>query len=524
MNQPVTAIEAYRPQNQLATWTPTFAVSPIEMQARVQAKHDFFQGVMRKGEHYGLPPGMEKPKEGQPAPRPALLKSGAELLLSSMGLFAELSDAETPIRDYDGSQNGGEALIAYRRICRIYRQTGPTENERVRVVQAEGFCSSRETKYRYREGGRKCPSCGSPAIIKGREDFGGGWLCFAKKGGCGDKFPAEDARILSQQLGRVPNPDIADQENTILKMADKRAYVAATLLATGCSDIFTQDIEDDPRFQDEPKDVTPRNNNRNDAPPQSSEPVGDGLIQSIKSMWGHLSQQEQWAMVIKATGGKARDIERATAEQGAAIYNELRKNAPQTHAVETPPAVTPPTPAEYIASTISRYAIPEDVISSLWSDLIGDARENYPTWDRGEVDMLRDFGKAMLAWVKAQREQQTAPQTQAEPTLEQQTEATEEKAETPEDALDKDLDSFASPKVAEQMTRSTIDPQIIENLRGMRPPHAIKLLCVTAEGVGLSGQDLRDIVKKAIGDAEVLTQVTYDKVMSTLQQMPRKTG
>jgi hypothetical protein len=113
-----------------------------------------------------------------------------------------------------------------------------------------------------------------------------------------------------------------------------------------------------------------------------------------------------------------------------------------------------------------------------------------------------------VEWVKAQSE------TKSEQTA-------EIKAEAPEDALDKDLDSFASPKVTEQTTHKTIDTQIIEEFRGLRKPHEIKLLCVTAESVGLTGVNLRDIVKKATG-GEVLTQVTYDKVMSTLQQMAKK--
>ena len=33
-----------------------------------------------------------------------------------------------------------------------------------------------------------CPHCGADAIIRGREEYGGGWLCFKKKGGCGAKF------------------------------------------------------------------------------------------------------------------------------------------------------------------------------------------------------------------------------------------------------------------------------------------------------------------------------------------------
>ena len=45
-------------------------------------------------------------------------------------------------------------------------------------------------------------------------------------------------------LYRIPNPDGADVVNTIQKMAQKRALVAATLIATSASEFFTQDIED----------------------------------------------------------------------------------------------------------------------------------------------------------------------------------------------------------------------------------------------------------------------------------------
>jgi hypothetical protein len=45
-------------------------------------------------------------------------------------------------------------------------------------------------------------------------------------------------------LYRIPNPDVADLVNTIQKMAQKRALVAATLIATSASEFFTQDVED----------------------------------------------------------------------------------------------------------------------------------------------------------------------------------------------------------------------------------------------------------------------------------------
>ncbi len=91
---------------------------------------------------------------------------------------------------------------------------------------------------------RACPNCGKPAIIKGKAEYGGGWVCFKKKGGCGSTFPDNAPEITGQEVGQIKNPDIADQTNTILKMAQKRAFVAATLIATNTSDYFTQDMED----------------------------------------------------------------------------------------------------------------------------------------------------------------------------------------------------------------------------------------------------------------------------------------
>ena len=49
---------------------------------------------------------------------------------------------------------------------------------------------------------------------------------------------------MSTRLYRIPNPDGADVVNTIQKMAQKRALVAATLIATSASEFFTQDVED----------------------------------------------------------------------------------------------------------------------------------------------------------------------------------------------------------------------------------------------------------------------------------------
>jgi hypothetical protein len=80
-------------------------------------------------------------------------------------------------------------------------------------------------------------------------------ICFRKKGGCGAKFLIGDPQIEGQQVGRVPNPDICDQVNTIQKMATKRALIAAVLIAVNASEFFTQDVEDFPPRAPRPRDA-----------------------------------------------------------------------------------------------------------------------------------------------------------------------------------------------------------------------------------------------------------------------------
>lgn len=192
-----------------------------------QAKKDLIDGIMRQGVDYGVIPGTTKP---------TLLKAGAEKATSFFGLSARFRDAEV-IEDFTGRDHDGEPFFFYRRTCDLYRGD-------YLIASVDGSCNSWEKKYRYRSTERVCPNCGKAAIIKGKVEFGGGWLCYKKKDGCGAKFADNDPAIVNQEIGQVKNPDVADLANTILKMADKRALVAATLIATGLSEYFTQDMED----------------------------------------------------------------------------------------------------------------------------------------------------------------------------------------------------------------------------------------------------------------------------------------
>jgi hypothetical protein len=194
---------------------------------RYNAVTEFVSRVLRKDVDYGVIPGTEKR---------TLLKPGAEKLTTFFGLSTRFELLER-IEDWTGERHGGEPFFYYLYRCRLFRGD-------VLIAEGDASCNSREAKYRWREAQRACPACEVAAIIKGREEYGGGWVCFKKKGGCGAKYPDGDQTIEGQQVGRVFNPDIADQVNTIQKMAQKRSLVGAVLLAVNASEFFTQDVED----------------------------------------------------------------------------------------------------------------------------------------------------------------------------------------------------------------------------------------------------------------------------------------
>jgi len=118
------------------------------------------------------------------------------------------------------------------------------------VGEASAVCSTMESKYRYRGGARKCPMCGKEAIKKSKfpprnqPNAQPGYYCFAKIGGCGAEFAADDKDIIGQSEAKTENPDIADQYNTVKQIAQKRAFLSAIKTATASSELFTIDVGD----------------------------------------------------------------------------------------------------------------------------------------------------------------------------------------------------------------------------------------------------------------------------------------
>lgn len=184
-----------------------------------------FQKLMVDAVDYGTVPGTGS--------KPTLLQPGAQKLDNLFGMVPRfvIEDKE---EDWSGERHGGEPFFRYLIKCQVFRGDFV-------MGEAVGECNSWESKYRWRTAKPKCPNCGQETVIWTRQE---NYWCNKHKGGCGVGFKADDERITSQKTGRIPNPEIFDQVNTLIKIAQKRAHVAATINATSASEFFTQDVED----------------------------------------------------------------------------------------------------------------------------------------------------------------------------------------------------------------------------------------------------------------------------------------
>ena len=198
-----------------------YAMTPERILMQVKLIQTAMQSAMKEGTHYGIIPGCDKP---------SLWKPGAEKLSMMFRIAPSYEVIETDMA------RGHKDFSVTCSLTHI-----PTGQF---LGQGIGSCSTMESKFRYRKMSRICPECGKEAIIKGQAQYGGGWVCYKKKGGCGCKWDDGAEVIENQQEGRVEYENPADYYNTCRKMAKKRAQVDATLTATAASDIFTQDMED----------------------------------------------------------------------------------------------------------------------------------------------------------------------------------------------------------------------------------------------------------------------------------------
>ncbi|MDL2315466.1 hypothetical protein LJC59_00085 [Desulfovibrio sp. OttesenSCG-928-A18] len=210
-----------------------YAMQADSVLAQVSLLQDILSKVMKKGEHYDVIPNC--------GTKQVLLKPGAEKILMTFRL--------TPTYQIDERQmpnNHREYLVVATLTSIITNQL---------VGQGAGSCSTMESKYRYRTGGGEVTDVDVPkAYWDAREDDPIAASKILKEaanadGHEGDKFGVKKNEggfwKISTHGSKIENDNPADCYNTCLKMAQKRALVAAVLTATAASDIFTQDLEDE---------------------------------------------------------------------------------------------------------------------------------------------------------------------------------------------------------------------------------------------------------------------------------------
>lgn len=166
----------------------------------------FVGAQLRKDVDYGIIHGVKSP---------SLYKPGAEKLANLFQLGSRIVKTE---RQIDIEKNF--AMIAHT-VEVFHIPTGKV------ISQCEGITNSQEKKW------------------KERQEYE--WVGTYPNGKKVPKGPPS------------PTP-VGDLLNTLGKMALKRAYVGAVIMAVGASDFFTQDVEDMPEFQHPPNPHSASNN------------------------------------------------------------------------------------------------------------------------------------------------------------------------------------------------------------------------------------------------------------------------
>jgi len=187
----------------------SFYISSEQLCDRRKKMLDIMRKTMKENTDWGKIPGCGN--------KPTLLKAGAEKIASVFGLcpmfLEEIKDLENGHRDYNFT-------------CTVNSLNG------IILGQGIGSCSTMESKYRYTNinTGKTVPK----EYWNSRNKNLLGGIKYSTK-----KFDGE--WMIVEKGERI---DVADVYNTVKKMAKKRAFVDAIITVTGCSDLFTQDIED----------------------------------------------------------------------------------------------------------------------------------------------------------------------------------------------------------------------------------------------------------------------------------------
>jgi hypothetical protein len=293
-----------------------------------------FQSVVHKtfvqGHDFGVIPGT---------PKPTLLKPGAEKIVKLLNLRDEYI-IEEKIETWDRD----DPFFYYRVKCVLSDIASGTI-----VSSGYGSCNSRESRYAYRwvpfekvpatlnkddvqtRGSKK--TMFEPDFALGKKETTGK---YGKPQSYWDSFAVaiqdKRAKRTKKKLGakeyegyeitldateyQVPNREIYDQVNTMLKIAKKRSLVDVALSVGRLSDLFTQDIEEfigEPE-PGEPLDVEAEAEKVGGEPPAKKAPEDEPHKPAEAGPISEETKSEVAALIAKSCAGGKRTTEKVLAQ------------------------------------------------------------------------------------------------------------------------------------------------------------------------------------------------------------------
>jgi hypothetical protein len=154
-------------------------------------------------------------------------------------------------------------------------------------------------------------------IVDSTRDFENGFFQYQVR--CklfkGDTLITEGLGACNTREKKYRNQDAFTLDNTVLKMAKKRALVDATLLVASLSDIFTQDLED---LDLEGNTVSQQTNMKKEMKPASKSQIA--YIQSMQKKL-NLSDEQLQSMLAKYNVDA---IEKLNSSEASQLITELQ--------------------------------------------------------------------------------------------------------------------------------------------------------------------------------------------------------
>lgn len=193
-----TEIEPYA-GGQAEEYRPRIVMAPEDAKALDDQLRACMLAVLRPGVDYGTIPGM--------GDKPSLFKPGAEKLVQWFG-FGFTSERGETERDSDGNRLG----VTYR--CTVTK--GLPDGRTITIATCEGYAGYDEDRF-----------------------YTSAEQAWEKECALAERHKRQPRKWKAAEY-RAP-------WNTVIKMAQKRAHVGATIDATAAAGLFTQDLEDMPQ-------------------------------------------------------------------------------------------------------------------------------------------------------------------------------------------------------------------------------------------------------------------------------------